>query len=541
MKYKILLLFFLLWFGILTLTGSLYSGFHFTDDYEVVRLDRDLSHTTIGREARTFSKNLFSAKMRFRPLYVLHRRVNAIIFGSNFLALSVYTGLLAVFTSWFLFLFMRKTGFSLVESVLFGCLTLLGEQAAVWWKLGANETLGMFMLSIAMLFMAQGVYAEKRKTLYNLLFIFFTILATWSKESFILMIPALVFWQIWLTYQKGKIEADKHGPGLPMTFWRVVRGNINTAVVLLLVCAAELIHIVTKVGTTDIQYAGYEGFDLAKFIKTFMQLSVTAHGWVIFLQLAIIIFILLFRLKLRKIRLKYIFTSYHYWGAILFLLIVGPQIVLYMKSGIMERYLLPGIMGYTFLMILLLKSIGIHTVGKYVSLWNRFFPWDSPRSRTGVVVILVLAVITLQNLRVTRYTAIAFAHEGKHTNAWFQSIEQNTRESDLILVITEPVKYLEPSVSLKTYLNIEMKRRNIFFTGAKVKPSKSGFWWDLNKDFSYRFTEVEFAVVLVFPSLEQEFLNHSTHWFKPEGFKRYSNEAGFISYYKKETTKETKG
>ena len=536
MNYKILILFFLLWFGILILSGALFSGFHFTDDHEVIRINKDMAETTIGREARIFAGNLFSSKLRFRPFYMLYQRVVTAVLGSDFLAWSIYTGLLAVFTSWFLFLFMRKTGFSVVESVLFPCLTLFGEQAAIWWKLGANETLGMFILSVAMLFMAQSVYTEKRKTLYNLLFIFFTILATWSKESFILMVPALVFWKMWLTFHKGKTAEAKGAD--PVTPLDAVRKNINTGALLLLVCAAELIHVVTKVGTAGIKYAGYEGFNFSKFLKTFVQISLAAHGWVILLQLGIILFILLFRLQLKKIRLKYIFTSYYHWVFILFLLIVGPQIALYMKSGIMERYLLPGIMGYAFLMIVLIKSIGIYTAGKYVSIWTRLFPRDISRSRAGVVVIVVLAVVFLQNLRVTRYTAIAFAREGRNTNDWIRSIEQNTDERDLILVITDPVKYQEPSVSLKRYLNIEMNRLNIFFTSVRVNASKRGIWRGLNRDFTHRFSEVEFGVVLIFPSLEQEFLNHAVHWFNLGEFRRYSNEGGFVSYYRKSAVKE---
>jgi hypothetical protein len=252
-NWNILILFFLLWFGILTLTGTMFSGFHFTDDYDVLRIDKDISNTTIAREARIFFKDIFKSKLRFRPFYMLQRRLTTALLGNNFFAWSLYFGFLAVFTSFFLYLFMRKTGFSVTESVLFPCLTLLGEQAAVWWKLGANETPGMLMLSAAMLFMALSLYSNRKKSLYNFLFVLFAVIASWCKESFILMIPALVSWKIWLTYQKG--ETGDGDQTVPMTLLRSVRKNLITAVILLLVCLAELVHIVTKVGTTGIQYA----------------------------------------------------------------------------------------------------------------------------------------------------------------------------------------------------------------------------------------------------------------------------------------------
>lgn len=528
-NWKISILFFLLWFGILILTGTMFSGFHFIDDHDVLRIDKDISNTTIAREARIFFKDIFKSKLRFRPFYMLQRRITTALLGNNFFAWSLYFGFLAVFTSFFLYLFMRKIGFSVKESILFPCLTLLGEQAAVWWKLGANETPGMLMLSAAMLFMALSVYSNRKKNLYNFLFVLFTIIASWCKESFILMIPGLVFWKIWLTCQKG--ETGDGDRTTPMTLLRSVRKNLITAVILLLVCLVELAHIVTKVGTTGIQYAGYEGFNLSRFIQTGIRTSMTVHGWVIPVQLAVIIVMLYLQFKKNKTG----FTSLYnlVWPVILTLLIVVPQIVLYMKSGMMERYLLPCVLGYAFLMVVLLKYTREKTGEK------RIFS----KSPAEIFVLLLLIGISLQQLRVTRYTAIAFAYEGKHTNAWFQSIKQNTHEPGLILVITDLKKYLEPSLSLKTYLDIKMNRRNTWFSPVTLKPGKSSFRKGLNKDFlpgnpvplsKEPGTQNPFTAVLIFPLLEESFIkNHNAHWFNPAQYERYSNEAGFVSYYRK--------
>jgi hypothetical protein len=208
-------------------------------------------------------------------------------------------------------------------------------------------------------------------------------------------------------------------------------------------------------------------------------------------------------------------------------LIVGPQIVLYMKSGMMERYLLPGVMGYTFLMVVLLRYIRETTSKKVVV----------------IIAVLLLAVISLQQLRVTRYTAVGFAVEGKQINAWLQSIEQNTGDQDKILVITHIHKHYEAAFSLKMYLDEKSNRKNTLFSSAnlKLESAIARFWKELNRYFFSQFKGFtldnnedrnRLQAILIFPGLEEKFLNASAHWFNPGQFRRYTNPGGYVSYYK---------
>jgi len=283
--------FLLFWFAILILCGTLFSGYHFMDDHGILTESKEVANSNFQKEVKIFKKNLLDPKMRFRPFYWVHRRLMLAVMGTDFTAMSIYIGFLAVFTSFFLFLFMKKIGFSVVESILFVGLTLLGEQAAIWWRLGNNETLGMLMLSIALLFMALSVntWQKRKKILYELLFGLFVILASWSKESFILIIPALVFWKIWLTRQKkqepGQQEQTNNKQTAKGTWLKALKENLVPGIPLLLVCLIELVHVIKNVGTTKIVYAGYEGFQLANFIKTGIQGFMAVHGWVILLLL----------------------------------------------------------------------------------------------------------------------------------------------------------------------------------------------------------------------------------------------------------------
>jgi hypothetical protein len=549
-SWKVFLLFLLFWFGILVLCGTLFSGYHFMDDHGIFRESKEVANSNILKEARIFKKNLLYPKMRFRPFYWVHRRLMLAAMGTDFTALSIYIGFLAVFTSFFLFLFMKKTGFSVGESVLFVGLTLLGEQAAIWWRLGNNETLGMLMLSIALLFMALSVntFQKRKKILYEFLFGIFVILASWSKESFILIIPALVFWRVWLTWQKKQgtmLVLPIHGGGSLHRSNSIsnLKGSIHRMVsvgdiVLLLVCLLELVHVVKNVGTTKIVYAGYEGFQITNFVKTGIQGFMAVHGWVILVLLVILclrrpgaLFI-----KTAPGPCKNFLLTQVFWAFVLVGLIVVPQVVLYMKSGMMERYLLPGVMGYTFLMVVLLRYIR-ETGSKKV---------------VAIIAVLLLAIISMQQLRVARYTAIGFAFEGKQINAWLHSIEQNTHKQDLILVITHMHKHNEASFSLKTFLDMKSNRKNTLFYPAhlQAKSTKSLFWKELNKYFFSHFSEFSlensehqdrFQAILIFPGLEEKFLKASSPWFERGQFKRYTNAGGYVSYYKATGDAEKEG
>jgi len=528
--------FLLFWFAILILCGTLFSGYHFMDDHGILTESKEVANSNFQKEVKIFKKNLLDPKMRFRPFYWVHRRLMLAVMGTDFTAMSIYIGFLAVFTSFFLFLFMKKIGFSVVESILFVGLTLLGEQAAIWWRLGNNETLGMLMLSIALLFMALSVntWQKRKKILYELLFGLFVILASWSKESFILIIPALVFWKIWLTRQKkqepGQQEQTNNKQTAKGTWLKALKENLVPGIPLLLVCLIELVHVIKNVGTTKIVYAGYEGFQLANFIKTGIQGFMAVHGWVILLLL-----ILCLRRPGGRFSRKAppwtprksFSLAYVYWAVLLGGLILIPQIVLYMKSGMMERYLLPGVMGVTFLMVVLLRYIRETDSKKVVT----------------IIGVVLLVVISLQQLRVTRYTAIGFANEGKQINAWLQSIEQNTNEQDKILVVTHMRRYYEGAFSLKIYLDEKSNRKNTLFSPVdlRVKSSVPGFWKELNKYFFSHFSEFslessenreQLQAILIFPGLEEEFLKVSTPWFNPKQFKRYTNACGYVSYYK---------
>lgn len=210
----------------------------------------------------------------------------------------------------------------------------------------------------------------------------------------------------------------------------------------------------------------------------------------------------------------------------------GPQVVLYMKSGIIERYLLPGVMGYAFLIVVLFRHIRLN--GDFNRNLNRKGQKESRKLPVGTVVhskgvlaflrsyspavmlvILSMTAASLFGLRVTRYTAIAFAQEGDHTNGWFKSIQQNSEAKDRFLIILHPVKHLEPAVSLKTYLELEMDRKDLLFATTDLRVRQKGLINELNSErlsgepipdlSSLDQLKENFQVILLFLNLKNRF------------------------------------
>ena len=82
------IIFFTFWFSFLCFTGTLTSGFHFTDDHQLISIKESINDNGFINAAKSFiNKDL---DIRFRPFYSMHRVFLVKIFGSHFFLLSIY-------------------------------------------------------------------------------------------------------------------------------------------------------------------------------------------------------------------------------------------------------------------------------------------------------------------------------------------------------------------------------------------------------------------------------------------------------------------
>lgn len=312
-----------LWLLLTLTSGSLFSGYHFMDDSLIIRYDQMIREQGVLHALRHYLTDDFST--RFRPVWVAEFILGIYVKGSNFVLWSIVRSLFIALTNTILFAFALKSGLTLRKSLLFSLLIMLGQQTAILWMLGPAEVSGIFFMSLAL-------YAIPRKCedkpLSTLWFISSIVLMSLSKESFIFMIPAIYIWLIWaysITYNLG--------------FFQAISRNLLIAIILAVIMLGE-IYVLYSI-STRFNYAGADkSLGVSSYIKALLFLMVFSISGLVALA-GFILLILKKQFRPKK----------WFYPALLLAAIVLPQILIYAKSGIAERYFLPAVTGFVILII----------------------------------------------------------------------------------------------------------------------------------------------------------------------------------------------
>lgn len=451
-----LILFFVFWSSFVILTGTLTSGFHFTDDHEIITINKNIHDNGLFNATKSTIRD--DLTMRFRPFYFLHKIIIVKLFGTNFLLWSIYNAILAIFTSFFLFLFIYRQGYKFIHALIFPFITLIGAQSAIWWRLGPNETIGLFLLSASLFFLANSIFGgQKYQLLISAIFI---VLASLSKESFTIFIPAYILILLWFKWQRHTYNSVAD----------FVRSNIIFIICLLVVLAIEFFIIIFVVGTHKIGYAGIDNsFSVSKYLTfVYSHLQHNKYTYLIFFGL----FLLLHDIKSWKINRNIDLRKGvpYFSNVIILMAIILPQYLLYNKSEIYERYLLPLNLGLSFFVIFLAEKI---YASENISLLLK---------RAYILFIIIVTFIFLKNDAVPN--AKVFAKEGIYTNKFLSSIIANTKTDDSILVVLNDYKNYEWGFSINYYLAIEANRKNITYYTVNTQLDD-----DLAKDIDKRFSQ----------------------------------------------------
>lgn len=408
----LILLFLILFFSI---SKTAKSGYHFTDDHEIINIDKNLAVKSTIAVACEYIKN--DLNIRYRPIYYLHRVLETKIFGTNLFVWSIYNLFLLFLTLNFFYLSLIKLEFSIIESLIFLVLAFIGPQMEIWWRLGPNETLGMFFLGLSFYFITD---IEKRYNLKNILLALFIVLASLSKESFTLIIPALLVFKIW---------RDKEFFNL--SFKNAILKN-RILIIPFIVMVINLLIIKIIIGTNKIGYAGLGNEGLYFTLKGII--------WIIIYQLReyFIIITLIYsaicislgnKTKILQFSKKMIFPF------LIFVLIVIPNLILYAKSQMNGRYLLPSLIGIGFFIITFFKETRINF------------------RRINYLFLFIILIFSFRLFNIAYLNAEKFTDEGEQNKAFFSAIIGNYHKNSTVLLVVNPVQSFEWSLSLDAYLS----------------------------------------------------------------------------------------
>jgi hypothetical protein len=417
-------LFSVFWLSFLILSGTINSGFHFQDDHEIITISKRIDDNGLFAASVSILKE--DMVTRFRPFYYLHRIAIVELLGTDFMYWSFYNALLAILTSFFLYLFLIRQGYKFINAILFPFLTLIGEQSAIWWRLGPAETIGIFFLSASLYLMINSIVNGKRYQL--IISVICLIFSSLSKESFALVIPAYVLFFIMINWQVR--------PG--NNILRIIITNIIPVAVFLFILLGLAYVIVFVVGTGG---PGYGGHDSSVSIGAYLTSIYSLLRKNEYTDLSIIgLFFLLQNVKTWKINLTDIREKIlpFFLAFLIVMLIAVPQFVLYYSTGLWERYLIPLTLGLAFFVVFLSERVYISTG---ISTFTK-------RAFTTLIIITVLWFMKSEAIP----KAKSFAVDGRSTNKFLTGIIENSKPDDPVLIVLNAPKNYEHAFSIDTYL-----------------------------------------------------------------------------------------
>lgn len=403
-------------FLFLIFTRTLNSGFHFIDDHEIIRIKSDLGTSSFVGVCEKWGHEDIHVNGRFRPFYIIFRVAETKLFGSDFLLWSVYTGAAWCAALILLYSAMRKMKFAVAEAIIFLFVAFIGPQSCVWWRLGPGESLGTLLLAASFYFMASAL-TLKNYFLKNIFFVLCLILASLTKESFLIIIPAMVVFKIW-----------NENTILFSSMNKSIKSNI-ILIVPLAIMILELVYIKYSVG---IFFSGLDTVfkpGISSIISTFLHFIWT------YINIVVAGILLVFSARyFKKIQFRFDLLAF-----VFFLMVLVPNLILYSKTGLVERYLLPSSLGLGFLVAAIIRDVKV----------------DIPSAGRTVVTLILISF--LPHFIGALKDAVSFSRDGYSTKELISEIAANKNIQAPLLLIADPKYHFEKSISLRTYLLYEDK------------------------------------------------------------------------------------
>lgn len=383
-------------FGFLYYTGTLLSGYHLVDDHEFYTIRDTLNNNGLWKTIGICVES--DLEIRFRPLYYVERVLGVALFGVGTFKWSCMKALEIIAAAYLLYFFVRCKGESKTKAGLFAALCVWGPQTAIWWRLGPQESMGLLLFSLCL----NGTWqlAHNKNIINRNLFVILLVLLSLQKESFMVCVPAFFI----LLFAFDRSLEDKFSKDIKV-FIREYKIEIIIIVVSLLI---EASMIIGQVGLNRIGYAGFSSQDSITYYFNGMIHNLITWGKYPML-LTLFTFVLIYIVGSKnninsQLRLEILFCFY----------IWGIQLLVYAKSGMWERYLIPWIIGVAYFVVLCVPQI------------------TKKSNKATHCIILAGILLCMINMKDVFKEANIFAAKGK----------------DLAVCTEELVKRTDPSVSI---------------------------------------------------------------------------------------------
>lgn len=407
------LFFVILVFGILLINGTITCGLHLVDDHDFIQYDYEIrqEHKSIWEVMQGELEEDFVD--RLRPLYYPIRVLQTCIFGTNLAAMSVLRGIEVVISCIIMYYIARKLKCNRKYSLAASLFVMAGPQAAVWWKLGPQELTATWVWGLGILCLFR--WRESGKKIYNALAIFLFVFISLYKESYIMLFPTVM-----LAYLYFELEGKKVTVAGVL---QAIRKNIVSLLILGFVMVGEVFIIAFVIGTDKTGYGGIDLgmslFDYAKVLFNNLRLPLRVGQYALFAFAVILLF--------RK-NLKVVWEEK--WKVFLAIVMIIPQMILYSKTGLEERYVIPWIYGVAYLFVVVVCQ------QEYL------------KDRKRTLYDIFLGILLVGNLLLVCREANYFTYRGIGITKMFEETINITDENTRILTAFAPYDESEHTASL---------------------------------------------------------------------------------------------
>lgn len=569
-----------------TLSGSVFSGYHFMDCHYYTEIKKQMTYCSLQEVFIDMLKN--DTGIRFRPMWKISDIFEIAMWGDNMLLHGFWQITVNICAAYLIYLLGRNMTWSHTESLLFAGFSLVGTQSAVFYQTEVIEPLGLVFLILSWLSLQNCMKAKGvLKKMYYTSFAVFSVLMALCRENFILVLPAsYVFYCM--------LYSEKH------SCVRIIFKTWKTALFLFLLTAVCLISTLVFAGTGGTGYAGVSAhIGIAQYLKTMLYLFVISGCS-----------LLSFPFMIWLLKKQRVAGKNWLYPVLLLVFITIPQIVLYSKSNIIDRYLIPSVVGCAYFAIFIYREIqkneqlingrwwknfsllsgiviivvcSIFVSGKNIRLWlvdfavqlqgNTLQSITAESSRQYLLsTVLTVSIVTLllgiclcvwgfikrkeHNMKISQLylnglvlvflfncglayaSCQRYAMRGFATEDFLNAIIVNSAPDDVILVAGDPAVEQEGlAAGLPVYLKKQNRNNLWIFPVTGLEDDKDA---SLGLLQAYQFRNLEtisnkqnIQVIAIFSGLEKDFIQKNTAWFNTAFYSRYEFKGNYVVYAKK--------
>ena len=327
-------------FGITGLCGTLTSGWHLVDDQELFKFEYWMKqlHYSIWKCIQLEYDRMDG--LRWRLLYQPARIIMVAMFGTDAFVFSVVKALEAVASMILLYYCARELNTSVFYSVLFSLTCLIGYQSPTFWKLGPGMIQSTVLFGVAFLFLIK--YIKTGKLYQGIISFVFLMLMCHFHESYIFVVPFFVVFLVCQILQQRDYNFKEFLAGIkPFAWYAILVSVIFTAIIL---------YMLRKVGTTSYDSVSLStSIPVSQYITAFINTIHDEMRWYWIFGIILLGILLTFFEDFKKQIATFIMT----------LSFILPQMVLYSKEGIKERYILPFIIGYALFYVVFIPNSNV--------------------------------------------------------------------------------------------------------------------------------------------------------------------------------------